>query len=63
MTQAEHLEEIRQATVVVAERLKAATDDGVSHAVILPQMVLAFRESFGELPDGVGLPMLPGMLG
>ena len=45
-----------------AARLTAAQDAGVSHAVILPNLMVAFRSSFGELPAGFVMPaavMLP----
>lgn len=57
--QAEHVEQIRAAAVALAELLRAATDAGVSHAIILPQLVLVFRQVFGEMPDGLVIPGLP----
>lgn len=42
-----------------ARRLTAAQDAGVSNAVLLPRMMLAFRRAFGEPPPGFSLP--PGM--
>lgn len=50
---------VRGDTTRLAETLKEASDAGVSHALILPQLVLVFRESFGEMPQGFTLPGVP----
>lgn len=62
--QAEHVAAIRATATQLAEQLRGATDAGVSHAVILPQLVLVFREVFGEMPAGLsipGMPQIPGV--
>ena len=59
MTPQEHVEQVKQDAARLAETLKAASDAGVSHALILPQLVLVFREVFGEMPAGFSLPGMP----
>jgi len=45
-----------------ARELTAAQDAGVSHAILLPRLMLAFRQHFGEPPPGFALPGgLPGL--
>ncbi len=44
--------DIRAKALDLAEALRDATDAGVSHALILPQLLLVFRETFGSMPDG-----------
>lgn len=61
-TPAEHVARVKQSAERLAADLVAASDAGVSHALILPQLVLVFREAFGDIPAGV-LPQLGGMLG
>lgn len=55
-TQQEWIDEVRDDATRLAGTLKAASDAGVSHALILPQLVLVFREVFGEMPAGFTLP-------
>lgn len=43
----------------LAVTLREASDAGVSHALILPRLILVFRESFGEPPAGFQLPVIP----
>jgi len=52
----EHLDRIRTDTARLSQTLKDASDAGVSPALILPQLVLVFREAFGEMPPGFTLP-------
>ena len=59
MTQQEHLDAVKRDATALAETLRDAADAGVSHALILPQLVLVFREAFGEMPAGFTLPGLP----
>lgn len=63
LTQAEHVALVQSSARELAGRLRDATDAGVSHAIILPQLVLVFREVFGELPAGLSLPglQIPGV--
>jgi hypothetical protein len=57
-TTAEHLERITAQATALAESLREATDDGVSNALILPRLVLVFRQSFGEPPPGFQFPVV-----
>lgn len=50
------LERVKRDATVLAETLREASDAGVSHAIILPQLVLVFRQSFGEIPEGFQVP-------
>jgi hypothetical protein len=59
LTSAEHLERITATATLLAGELRDASDAGVSHAIILPQLVLVFREAFGEMPAGLTIPGLP----
>lgn len=59
MTAQEHLDAVKRDTERLCVTLREAQDAGVSHALILPQLVLAFRESFGEMPPGFAIPGLP----
>jgi hypothetical protein len=55
--------DVRAAAGDLAEKLRHATDRGVSHAIILPQLVLVFRETFGgdfQMPDLAQLGQLVG---
>lgn len=61
LTQQDHIAAVRANAKMLALSLREATDAGVSHAVILPQLVLAFREEFGEMPAGFSLPSIPGV--
>lgn len=54
--------QLEQDVATFAQHLSAAQDAGVSHAILLPRMMLAFRRSFGEPPPGFALPNLAGML-
>lgn len=59
MTEEEHVAQLEQDVAVFAAHLTAAQEAGVSHALILPRLMLAFRASFGEPPAGFVLPGLP----
>lgn len=59
LTQADRISRIRDRATDLASELRDATDAGVSHAVILPQLLIVFREVFGEMPDGFSLPGMP----
>jgi hypothetical protein len=59
LTQDEHLAEIRARCAELAVALREASDAGVSHALIIPQLMLVFRDAFGELPAGMTVPGLP----
>lgn len=59
LTQADRVERVKRAAEVLAGELRDATDAGVSHAVILPQLVLVFRQVFGEMPAGFTIPGMP----
>lgn len=52
----EHLGRVRRDAQQLAETLMAAADAGVSNALILPQLVLIFRQVFGEMPTGFQVP-------
>lgn len=56
LTPAEHLQAVKRNADVLAASLVAASDAGVSQAVILPQLMLAFRQAFGEMPAGFKFP-------
>jgi hypothetical protein len=58
-SEAERVERIRTLASALATELRDASDAGVSHAVILPQLVLIFRQVFGEMPPGFAIPGLP----
>ncbi len=49
-----YLTRVQEDAGKLADTLRAATEAGVSHAVILPQLVIVFRDAFGEMPDAVG---------
>lgn len=55
----EHLAAVRRDATVLANTLRDASDAGLSHAVILPQLVLVFRQAFGEMPAGFTIPGMP----
>lgn len=59
MTPEQHIAAVKRDAALLAESLRAASDAGVSHALILPQLVLVFREKFGEMPAGFTLPGMP----
>lgn len=56
LTPQEHLDAVKRDAATLAVTLRDASDAGVSHALILPQLVLVFREAFGEMPAGFSLP-------
>lgn len=55
-TAGDHVERVKSDARQLAESLLRANDAGVSHALILPQLMLVFREVFGEMPAGFTLP-------
>lgn len=57
-TQEDRLLQVREDAKRLAETLRDASDAGVSHALILPQLVIVFREAFGEIPAGFPLGLL-----
>lgn len=59
LTPQEHLELVKESANELATRLRAASDAGVSPALILPQLMLIFRSSFGAPPPEL-LSMLAG---
>lgn len=59
LTPQQHLEQVRRDATALAETLRDASDAGVSHALILPQLVLVFRQAFGEMPAGFTIPGMP----
>lgn len=48
--QAEYIARVQREGAAFAELLRDASDAGVSHMLILPQLVLVFRQAFGEMP-------------
>lgn len=48
-----YIERVRREAASLAETLRDASDAGVSHALILPQLILVFREAFGEMPPNM----------
>lgn len=50
LSQAQHLERISRDASRLALTLREAADAGVSHMVILPQLMLCFRDAFGAMP-------------
>jgi hypothetical protein len=59
--QARRVERLEELVGEFARELTAAQDAGVSHAVLLPRLMLAFRAHFGEPPAGFVMPALPGL--
>lgn len=59
LTKAEHMERIKAKATELADALRDASDAGVSQALILPQLMLVFKQSFGEPPPGFVLPGMP----
>lgn len=51
-----HLALVEQHAKTLADALRDASDAGVSHALILPRLVLVFREALGEMPQGFTIP-------
>jgi hypothetical protein len=58
VTVEEQLALVDERARALAETLRDASDAGVSHALILPRLVLVFREAFGEMPPGMTIPGL-----
>ena len=56
MTPEEHIARLERDVADFARHLSEAQDAGVSHAVLLPRMMLAFRANFGEAPAGFTMP-------
>lgn len=52
-TPQEHLERVKTLAGGLAVALRDASDAGVSHALILPQLIIVFREAFGEMPPNL----------
>lgn len=50
LTPEQHLERVKSTAGELAAALREASDAGVSHALILPQLMLIFRTSFGPPP-------------
>jgi len=40
----------------LAITLRDASDAGVPHALVLPRLMLVFRETFGAMPEGFSIP-------
>lgn len=59
LTEAEHVARLERDVSEFARHLTEAQEAGVSHAVLLPRMMLAFRANFGEMP--AGLPAWPAI--
>jgi hypothetical protein len=59
LTNEEHVARLEADVETFARHLAEAQADDVSHAIILPRLMLAFRRSFGEPPPGFVLPGLP----
>jgi hypothetical protein len=53
-----YIERVKADATALAETLREASDAGVPTALILPQLVLVFRTSFGEMPAGFTIPGL-----
>lgn len=53
-----HIERVKRDATALAETLREVSDAGVPTALILPQLVLVFRSSFGEMPAGFTIPGL-----
>lgn len=49
MTEDEHVELVKEKAKELIEALNGATDAGVSHAALLPELVSVFREA-GMVP-------------
>jgi hypothetical protein len=57
--QQEFLERVKADAATLAVSLREATDAGVKPMLIMPQLVLVFREAFGEMPPGFAMPGMP----
>lgn len=55
-----HLDDVKAKASALAVALRDASDAGVPHGLVLPQLVLVFREAFGEMPPNV-MQLLAGM--
>jgi hypothetical protein len=49
----QHLDDVRTHATALAEALRDASDAGVPHGLILPQLVQVFRTAFGEMPPNL----------
>lgn len=58
MTAEEHVARLEADVETFARHLSEAQAAEVSHALILPRLMLAFRRSFGEPPPGFVMPAL-----
>lgn len=47
------LDDVRLHATALAEALRDASDAGVPHGLILPQLVAVFRQTFGEMPPNL----------
>lgn len=47
------VERVRTEGTALAETLRTAVESGVSHAIILPQLMIVFRDAFGTMPPEV----------
>lgn len=52
----DHLAHVEAKARQLADALSAASDAGVSPALIMPRLMLVFREAFGAMPAGFKLP-------
>lgn len=55
----EHVGRLEADIETFAVHLTEAQAAGVSQAIVLPRLLLAFRRSFGELPVGFAMPAQP----
>lgn len=55
----EHVQRLEATVELFARQLAETQEAGVSHAIILPRLMLAFRRAFGEPPPGFVMPTLP----
>jgi len=49
VTAEEHIELLERDVAEFARHLNAAQEAGVSHALIIPRLMLAYRNAFGEV--------------
>jgi hypothetical protein len=47
------LGDVKVHATALAEALRDASDAGVPHGLILPQLVQVFRQAFGEMPPNL----------
>lgn len=57
---ARYLADVRSDARRLAETLRTVADAGVPHSLVLPQLVLVFREAFGEMPANIA-GLVPGL--